>query len=263
MRLIDLLHASAVVTGASRGLGNAIARRLANEGCLVTLVARNEALLRDTLVRLPVIRPHQIHQYIVTDLSRFHELDEQNKARQELMQAFSSLYALINCAGATTYRLLCSEPQSTIPSVLATNVIAPIALARLAYKPMLKVAKAQEKPVILNVSSLLSFTEVTSPGTTIYAALKAAMLGFTQSLAAELKDLVRVNSILPGLISETGMARGANPNLPKVSLNAVVDEAMRIIRDTTINGQNVAVDQSGVHLLKTELVSLEGKTNLT
>lgn len=210
--------------------------------------------MRATLAQLPVVRAHQKHLFIAADLSRLHKLEEKNEIRQELLQALSTLYALVNCAGITTHKLLCNEQEATISQVFDTNVVAPIALARLAYRPMLKVAKTQEKPVILNVSSLLSLTELTTPGTTIYAALKAAILGFTQSLAAELKGSVRVNSILPGLISETDMARGANQSLPKVSLSAVVDETIRLIKDKNANGQNVAVDGSGAHLLKTELV---------
>lgn len=121
----------------------------------------------------------------------------------------------------------------------------------MAVKPMIKNLRQQGTPSILNISSVLSLTGLTTPGTTLYAALKAGILGFTESLAAELNGKVRVNAVLPGLVTETDMGKNATVGgkFPIVSLEEVVDSCVEVICDETLNGQYILADGKGFRSL--------------
>ncbi|KAM9908850.1 hypothetical protein OXX69_005894 [Metschnikowia pulcherrima] len=78
--------------------------------------------------------------------------------------------------------------------------------------------------------------------TSPYAASKAGLLGFTESLAAELGGKIRVNAVLPALVPETEMGRSGSPKLPTVSLEEVVQACENVIMDESMNGKFVAAD---------------------
>lgn len=256
---MSFIGKKALVTGASKGLGYALSQRLAQLGCSVTLVARNDKLLKTNINSLPVIASHQRHSYIRCDLQELlndEDPDSKSRLNNELINCLSDVSILVNCAGITTHKLLPRISRDEIVYTVSLNLIAPIILSKLSYRPMMKVASklktsldsgSFKKPIMLNISSILSMTDSTLPGTTVYAALKAGILGFTKSLAAELKGKIRVNALLPGLIVGTQMGSDAmiddsELKSKTVSLDEVVDKAIEVISNDSINGQNVIID---------------------
>ncbi|CUM46094.1 uncharacterized protein AC631_01399 [Debaryomyces fabryi] len=256
---MSFIGKKALVTGASKGLGYALSQRLAQLGCSVTLLARNEKLLKRNIDSLPVVASDQSHRYISCDLQELSDKEKSDsnlKIHNELMNSLTDVSILVNCAGITTHRLLPRISSDEILSTVGLNLTAPIILSKLSCRPMMKVAsklkaslnpESFKKPIILNISSILSMTDNTLPGTAVYAALKAGLLGFTKSLAAEFRGKIRVNALLPGLIVGTQM--GANAmiddgelKLKEVSLDDVVGKAIEIISNDSINGQNVLID---------------------
>lgn len=220
----------ALITGGSRGLGKALSHKLAQNGASITLVARNAALLKETAATLP--KPYnQHHRILPLDLLDLHKLNQLNS------QVFEDVSILINCAGMTNHLLLSRTSPTEIANTINLNLTVPILLSKLAIKPMLK-SKSEVKPVILNVSSILSSPDVMVPGTSVYSALKAGLNGFTKSISCELRQRIRVNSILPGLIAETDMGAGIkHEGVTPVSLDTVVQKCIEIIEDESINGE--------------------------
>lgn len=255
---MSFIGKKALVTGASKGLGYALSQRLAQLGCSVTLLARNEKLLKKNIDSLPIVASDQSHRYIRCDLQELldKESDSNMRIHNELMNSLTGISILVNCAGITNHRLLPRISRDEILSTVGLNLTAPIILSKLSCRPMMKVAsklkanldlESFKKPIILNISSILSMTDNTLPGTAVYAALKAGLLGFTKSLAAEFRGKIRVNSLLPGLIVGTQMGSNAmiddsEVKLKEVSLDEVVGKAIEIISNDSINGQNVVID---------------------
>lgn len=229
----------ALITGGSRGIGLAIAKQLALQGATIKLLARDESLLQTGFQQLSTSHEQQ-HQYKCFDLM---ELTKGNTNEDILQYVGHNNTMLVNCAGITTHSLLHQTSQRDIIDTINLNLTIPIILSQLSIKSMIRLRK--KKPSILNISSVLSFTDYLVAGTSVYAASKAGLLGFTSSLAHELKGRVRVNSLLPGLVKETDMGSNANldENLLAISLDSVVQEALRILGDSNVNGQCVILDK--------------------
>ncbi|KAK6456369.1 3-oxoacyl-reductase [Scheffersomyces xylosifermentans] len=251
----------ALVTGASKGLGKAIAEKLASQGCSVTLLARNEELLRKTVESLPLVTSGQTHQVLQFDLLSIVNEASKTNNNTRLATSLDGVSILVNCAGVTTKSLLPKLQNDETLSTLNLNLVAPIILSKLAYIPMLKMSRkllkngtedSFQSPVILNISSVLSFTNKAVPGTSVYAASKAGLLGFTTALSAEFGGRVRVNALLPGLIPETEMGSASNieAELGAVSLSKVVDKASEIIGNNKINGQCIICDNDSTEFFK-------------
>ncbi|KAG7194090.1 uncharacterized protein KQ657_004798 [Scheffersomyces spartinae] len=238
---MDLIGRKAVITGASRGLGAALSYKLASLGCSVTLVARNKTLLNQQLNRLPVINQDQKHEMLLYDLMNL--ISDTDLKKSPIVNHLNQVSILVNCAGVTTHSLLARISEQDIKNTVNLDLVVPMLLSKLAYKQLFKL---KHDPSILNVSSVLSITGQNVNGTSIYSASKAGLLGFTQALAHELRDKVRVNSLLPALIRETDMGSmanvGSNQSLHTISLQQVVDKAVEIITDPTINGKFVVAD---------------------
>lgn len=258
--MLPLLNNTALITGASKGVGHELAKKLASLGCSVTLLARNENLLRENLKNLPQVSKSQVHSYLKYDLEDLVSRGGQF-SDPRLEKALGGASILVNCAGITNHSLLSRTSTDSIISTINLNLTVPILLSKFASKPMLKISSKRKTneilPVIINISSVLSFTGMIVPGTSVYAALKAGILGFTESLAQELKGRVRINTILPGLIKETEMGQNANiggDDLPIVKLSSVVSEVVDVIKNRDINGQNIVLDSNGstpiIHDLK-------------
>lgn len=244
----NLIARNAVITGASRGLGQAIAYKLASLGCSVTLISKNRKRLQDSFDNLPIIGHYQKHQMIDFDLEEFGAGKGKQENYEELIQILGNTSILVNCAGATSHRLLTRMKEEEITSLINLNLVAPILLSKLSCVPMMRIKKnalnlSDFVPVIVNISSILSITDHTLPGTSVYAATKAGLLGFTKSLASELRGKVRVNSIMPGLIQETDMGSLVNVNeLKSVPIETVVDKTIESILDNSLNGECIKAE---------------------
>ncbi|MFD5536622.1 SDR family NAD(P)-dependent oxidoreductase [Streptomyces sp. NPDC127079] len=191
-------QATAVITGASSGIGAALARTLASRGYGTTLVARDGARLRHVAAVLQ--RNGARVDTIEADLTS--RADRRNVEAQ-IRQTGLAVDILINGAGAATRT---SIPECDLGTELAhmeLNVVSVVDLCRTFVGDML----ARRSGAILNVASTAAFKPLHGQGT--YAASKAFVLSFTRTLRAELQDSpVTVTALCPGPVP-TEFARRA------------------------------------------------------
>jgi len=178
-----------LVTGGSRGIGLAIARKLAEASFNVIAVARRESEeLRAAIVEA---KQGNLH-FRACDLAAIDELPAFVKT---LRDEFGAIYGLINNAGLGTEGLLATMHNSDIEALVRLNVLSPVILTKYIVRHMM----ADGEGCIVNISSIIASTGYN--GLSVYGATKAAATGFTRSLAREVGKLgITVNSIAPGFI---------------------------------------------------------------
>jgi 3-oxoacyl-[acyl-carrier protein] reductase len=174
---IDLSGKAALVTGASRGIGQAIAERLAEAGARVARVSRGAA------------------EY-AADVSNSADVD---RVMEQVLKDFGRIDILVNNAGITDDGLLVRMSSESWRKVLDTNLTGAFLFTKAAARPMMK----QREGRIVNVSSVIGLRG--NAGQANYAASKAGLIGFTKSVARELASRnVTANVVAPGFI-ETDM----------------------------------------------------------
>jgi 3-oxoacyl-[acyl-carrier protein] reductase len=185
----------AVVTGAGRGIGHAIALRLANEGARVASVSRTEANAQKTADEINAAHPDAARAYAV-DVSD-HPSVQAVGAR--IFEDFGHVDILVNNAGVTRDGLSMRMSVEDWDMVVNTNLKGAFNFVQAVQRPMIK----QRSGRIINISSVIGL--IGNAGQANYAASKAGLLGFTKSLARELASRgITVNAVAPGLI-ETDM----------------------------------------------------------
>ncbi|HZR24431.1 MAG TPA: 3-oxoacyl-ACP reductase FabG [Vicinamibacterales bacterium] len=185
----------ALVTGASRGIGRAMAMRLAEQGATVVAAARGDNA--KACVDEIAAAGHKAAMLTldVTDTAAL------EKVPGAIVSAHGRLDILISNAGITRDQLLMRMKRDDWDAVLATNLTATFVLAQAAMRPMLK----QRGGRIIAVSSVVG--QMGNAGQTNYAASKAGLIGFAKALAREVASRsITVNVIAPGMI-ETDMTR--------------------------------------------------------
>lgn len=196
----------ALVTGASRGIGRAIAVRLAKDGLFVIGTATTEKGVQS------------IAEYLeefggiarVLDVNNNEDID---KLFEEIDSVYGSLQVLVNNAGITEDGLLMRMSDEQWEQVITTNLTSVYKMSRRAVRGMMKSRFGR----IINISSVVG--QMGNAGQTNYSASKAGMEGFTRSLAREIGSRqVTVNCVAPGLI-ETDMTDELDERL----LNAMID----------------------------------------
>ncbi len=188
-----------VVTGASRGIGLAIAARLAREGFCVAAVARkkSEAYEKaDAEVASAGVGALHFEAFDLADIAAIPAFVRDLRARR------GSIYGLVNNAGVGTEGLLANMANADIEALLRLNTLSPIVLSKYVVRGMM----AEGRGRIVNMSSIIASTGYS--GLSAYAATKAALVGFTRSLAREVGRVgVTVNAIAPGFV-DTELTRG-------------------------------------------------------
>jgi 3-oxoacyl-[acyl-carrier protein] reductase len=188
-----------IVTGASRGIGLAIADRLARDGFRVVAVARRDSEARAAIAA-------RLAQQGLGSLE-FRPLDLSDAAMipafvRELRRQFGPMYGLVNNVGLGTQGLLATMPDAEIRALISLNTLSPILLSKYVVRGMM----AQGRGRVINVCSIVASSGFN--GLSVYAATKASLIGFTKSLAREVGKLgITVNAIAPGFI-DTDMTRG-------------------------------------------------------
>jgi 3-oxoacyl-[acyl-carrier protein] reductase len=185
----------ALVTGASRGIGRAIATRLAEQGATVVAAARGDHAADTAAALAAVGHRAEAVSLDVTDATAVEQLPASIVGRH------GRLDILVSNAGITRDQLLMRMKREDWDAVLATNLTATFALAQAAMRPMLK----QRGGRIVAVSSVVG--QMGNAGQTNYAASKAGLIGFAKALAREVASrAITVNVVAPGLI-DTDMTR--------------------------------------------------------
>jgi NAD(P)-dependent dehydrogenase (short-subunit alcohol dehydrogenase family) len=185
---IDLTGKIALITGGSRGLGEAMAVTLAAAGASIALVARDEARLAG--VRDKLVAAGGQAAYFVADVT-----DEDQVARivVEVNEQLGAPQILINNAGTNVRKHLLDLTQAEFQSVMDSSLTSTFLVSRAFVPGMLGSGYGR----IINMTSMLS--HVSLPGRTPYSSAKTALLGFTRALALELAAQgVTVNGISPG-----------------------------------------------------------------
>ncbi|HEV2261227.1 MAG TPA: SDR family NAD(P)-dependent oxidoreductase [Candidatus Rubrimentiphilum sp.] len=186
----------AIVTGASRGIGRAIATDLAAHGASIVLTGRDRASLEQTAEQCRASHAGAQCAVITGDVADAASVE---KAVSHALQTFGRLDFAIANAGQSADSLLLRLKPDVLDQLLAVNLKSAFYLCMAVAKPMIK----QRAGSIVLMSSIVGLTG--NPGQTVYAASKAGLLGLCKSLAKELGSRnIRVNAVAPGLI-ETAM----------------------------------------------------------
>jgi 3-oxoacyl-[acyl-carrier protein] reductase len=211
---------TALITGASRGIGRAIALELAHQGMKrLLLVARDASRLAELATEIEAL---EVETEIVTLPLDLTQPVAVNIALAKAWRDYGPVHLLVNCAGVAHQTPFL---QSRLPQVyeeVSLNLMGTYAITRLLARRM----AAQREGTIVNVSSLMG--KVGAPTMSTYSATKFAILGFTQALRGELAPYnIRVVALLPSL-TDTDMARslqlfrGVMPMTPQQVAQALV-----------------------------------------
>jgi len=207
----NLASKKCIITGASRGIGEAIARRFAEEGAICILVGRHESTLADVASKL--------HQTETGNDDHVHHIVtgavEDRRLWDTIAKEHKVVDVLVNAAGISHASLLMATKPELVNQVIQTNLMGTIWGCQIIAKNMIR----RKGGSIVNVSSLLGIKG--GEGSTVYAASKAGILGLTRSLAAEVGSRgVRVNAIVPGYV-ETQMTDAMDASARSKALDAI------------------------------------------
>lgn len=197
---VDLSGKTAIVTGASRGIGKAIALALAASGAKVACVARSADKLKETADEIAAAGgAAEVHPCDVTDSEAVTKLVE------GLADKWGQVDIVVNNAGITADTLIPRMTDEQWDSVIATNLRSVFLFTRVASQVMMRKRTGR----IINISSVSGV--MGNPGQANYSASKAGIIGFTRTVARELAGRkITVNAICPGFIaSEMTAAMGA------------------------------------------------------
>jgi len=185
---LDLSGKTAVVTGASSGIGRAIAEAMAEAGANLVLVGRDRARLQET-VDTVIARGVQAEPIAIELIAE----DAPQRIVDAAMNRFGALNILVNCAGIFEPQPFETQPMASFDRQMAVNVRVPFALTQAALPHL------RPKGAVVNISSIAGYAGF--PQSAAYCATKGAIELMTRALATELGPQgVRVNCVAPGNI---------------------------------------------------------------
>jgi 3-oxoacyl-[acyl-carrier protein] reductase len=188
--LMDLLPYRALVGGSTQGIGRAVAQALAARGCAVTLLARDEARLREAVAALPAPTGHR-HDFLVADFSEPEQLAR--VVNDYLRQNPAGFHILVNNTGGPAGGPLLSAPASAFLAAFNQHLICNHLLAQ-AVVPAMQAAGFGR---IINIIS--TSVKVPLPGLGVSNTIRGAVASWAKTLANELgPDGITVNNVLPG-----------------------------------------------------------------
>lgn len=233
----------ALITGGSRGIGKAIALKLASEGIRVAINYRgNQSAAQQVGEAI-----EQMGQEVLLCPGDVSSVAESQHVVEQVLDHWHRIDILINNAGITRDNLLLRMRPEDWDTVLATNLTGTFACTRAALRTMVK----QRYGRIVNISSIAGM--MGNPGQTNYAASKAGMIGFSKALAREVASRnITVNVVAPGLVKTElteGMTRSAHEGLlAQVPLGRmaepreIADAVWFLIGADYITGQTLVID---------------------
>jgi 3-oxoacyl-[acyl-carrier protein] reductase len=192
----------ALVTGASQGIGEAIAKQLAAQGATVVCAARRLENLQ--AVAAAIVAAGGKSDVVVADLS---DTASVKAAIATTMERHGAIHILVNNAGITRDKLLIQMKEEDWDAVIDTNLKGAYTAIQAATKPMMK----QRWGRIINIASVVG--QMGNAGQANYVAAKAGLIGLTKSVARELASRnVTANAVTPGYI-ESAMTAGLPPEV--------------------------------------------------
>jgi 3-oxoacyl-[acyl-carrier protein] reductase len=185
-----------IVTGGSRGLGLGIAEALAADGFQVIAIARKPTEGFNAVSERVAAAGRGALKFYAADLADIEAIPALVKS---VRREFGAIYGLVNNAGLGTGGLLSAMSDQAMAQLVTLNIHSPIALTKYVSRSMM----TQKGGRIVNISSIVASDGFKA--LSVYSATKAALIGFTRSLARELGPLdITVNAVAPGFI-ETDM----------------------------------------------------------
>ncbi|MGW7691820.1 SDR family oxidoreductase [Streptomyces asiaticus] len=179
---------AALITGASRGIGYAIAESMVARGDKVCITGRNEDALKEAVERLGADRAIYV-------AGKAHDQAHQAAAVERTMEAFGRVDHLVNNAGTNpVYSPIADLDLDVIRKVFETNVVSALGFAQRTWKAW----QRENGGTIVNIASLAGMSS--SPFIAAYGVSKAAMINLTVQLAQEFAPRVRVNAISPAVV---------------------------------------------------------------
>lgn len=195
---------NAIVTGASRGIGRAIALELASLGAQVACISRSLDSLQETLAGIAALG-RKAQGYAV-DVAQSESVE---KTVEQITKEFGSIDILVNNAGVTRDNLMMRMSETDWDFVLDTNLKGAFNW----IKPVTRTMIRQRSGAVINVASVIGL--IGNAGQVNYAASKAGLIGLTKSVAKEVASRgITVNVICPGFI-ETDMTKELSEDLRK------------------------------------------------
>ena len=189
----SLENKTILVTGASSGIGRAIAIECSKMGASVIITGRNEKRLKETYSQMEGNQPN----YIVADLSNSDDM-------QNLSKSITLLNGLVNCAGLTKVLPFPFAERKDFEEVMEVNFFAPTELSRL----LVKTKKLQKGASIVFISSV-SGVYCSAVAGSIYSSSKGAINGLAKAMALDLAPKgIRVNCVNPGMIDTNIFSEG-------------------------------------------------------
>mgnify|MGYP001306329825 CR=1 FL=1 len=243
--MYDLTDKIALVTGASRGIGNCIAKTLCNAGAFVMCVSRNTDEIQNVAKNITSNTRSKAFGFCC-DISNTENVSD---LIQSILNQFNKIDILVNNAGITKDALIIKMSENAWDEVINTNLKGAFNMTKAVAKHMMKNRTGR----IINISSVIGITG--NIGQINYAASKAGLIGMTKSTAKELASRnITVNCIAPGYI-QTDMSDAINKNqkdsliskIPIGRIGAPVDIASIVqflASDSAgfITGQTITVD---------------------
>ncbi len=235
--MFDLSGMTALVTGASGGIGSAVAKALAEQGARVALSGTREDALRAVAADLshdPIILPCNLSDPVAVDA-----------LVPSAVEALGQLDILVNNAGVTRDNLAMRMKDEEWDTVIRVNLEAAFRLIRAAAKPMMKARFGR----VISITSVVGATG--NPGQANYAASKGGLTAMSKALAQELASRnITVNCVAPGFI--TSPMTDALPDAQKIALTARIP-AGRL-------GEGADVGAAVIYLASREAAYVTGQT---
>lgn len=237
---------NAIITGANRGIGNAIVKKFAENGCNIWACARakTESFERQMA--------DFSEQYNVVITPVYFELTDENQIKDAIKIIYKekvNIDIMVNAAGIVHTDLFQMTSMSTMRNVFDTNFFGPVTLTQL----VLKIMSRGKKGNIINIASIAGLDA--NPTNCTYGSSKAAMISFTKILASEVAMMgIRVNAIAPGptntdmvqivekKVGDALLDRCAMKRLAEADEVAEVAVFLASEKSSFVNGQVLRVD---------------------
>ncbi len=219
----DLTGKVVVITGASRGIGQAIAVALQNEGASLALISR------DISGSKPVFKDNKNVLLINANITGEKEVDE---AVKTIMNKFGRIDVLVNNAGVNSHKPLEKTSLPEFQSVFNLNVTGVFLMC----KEIIPILKRQKTGLIINIGSKISHNPNVGPNKVVYATSKYALEGFSLALGKELQSFgIRVSCLMPGTVN-TFISKKSKQFLSPFDVASVI---LMLIKFKDINFESV------------------------
>ena len=229
---IDLRGRTALVTGASRGIGKEIARSLVEAGVFVCGSGTNQASLGRTALELG-----SGGGTFVPLAARLENADEVARLAERANEALGGVDILVNNAGILHLGPLAATNDRILENSFAVNVLAPIRLSRALVPDMIERGWGR----VINICSSSAYFGGGTPGHCVYSATKHALLGFSRALDEELRsDGIRVGTVSPAGVSTDMVAD--RTDIPAASLMSPQDVAEAVVFLASSDGPGIVYE---------------------